>query len=100
MPRLSDSRGAVGWTALAAGILVALFLAAAPAAGAREYGFITKWGTLGSGDGQFGDPLGIATDQAGNVYVADSLNSRVQKFTPDGRLITRWGGFGGGDGQF
>ena len=34
---------------------------------------------------------GIATDQAGNVYVADSGNGRIQKFGPDGTFLTSFG---------
>ena len=41
-----------------------------------------KWGSFGIGDGQFTEPNGVATDAAGNVYVADSGNDRVQKFPP------------------
>ena len=42
--------------------------------------FITKWGSLGSGDGQFNEPGGVAVDALGNVYVGDSNNFRIQKF--------------------
>ncbi len=63
--------------------------------------FLVAWGTPGSGPGQFGDdPLGIAVDHAGNVYVGDSGNNRVQKFTSTGVYLTEWGAFGTGDGQF
>jgi hypothetical protein len=41
---------------------------------------ITLWGSLGSGDGQFNLPYGIAVDSNDNVYVADSGNNRIQKF--------------------
>jgi hypothetical protein len=34
---------------------------------------------LGSGDGQFTDPEGIAVDGSGNVFVADG-NLRIEKF--------------------
>jgi tripartite motif-containing protein 71 len=44
--------------------------------------FITKWGSLGSGDGQLNQPAGVAVDRLGNVYVADAGNNRIQKFTP------------------
>ncbi len=62
--------------------------------------FLAKWGSEGSGDGQFRSPWGIAVDASGNVYVADFGNDRVQKFGPDGAFITKWGSEGTGDGQF
>ena len=39
-----------------------------------------KWGTEGSGDGQFAGPNGIAVDGSGNVYVTDYSYNRVQVF--------------------
>ncbi|MFH1366644.1 MAG: T9SS type A sorting domain-containing protein [Patescibacteria group bacterium] len=62
--------------------------------------FILKWGTAGTGDGQFNCPAGIAADAWGNVYVADYMNDRVQKFTSDGVFIRKWGTYGTGNGQF
>jgi hypothetical protein len=80
--------------------------AVAPAAlAAGEPTFVTKWGTDGSGDGQFSYPIGIAVDATGDVYVADGFvnslfNSRVQKFDSVGALLAKWGSYGSGDGQF
>ena len=34
--------------------------------------------------GQFRIPVGLVLDQAGNVYVADTLNHRLQKFVLQG----------------
>src|SRR5213593_3819839 len=65
--------------------------------------FLTAWGSLGSGDGQFGGPdgpSGVATDGSGNVYVSDTDNSRIQKFDASGTFLTVWGSYGSGDGQF
>jgi len=47
-------------------------------------------GQAGSGDGQLGEPEGIATDSTGNVYVVDTPRARVEKFAPGGRYITRF----------
>jgi uncharacterized repeat protein (TIGR02543 family) len=49
--------------------------------------------------------LGIAVDSSGYVYVADSLNDRIQKFysPPPGLnyvFHAKWGSFGTGDYQF
>jgi DNA-binding beta-propeller fold protein YncE len=68
-----------------------------PAAGAV---FVTKWGTEGTGDGQFQTPHGIKVAPDGNVYVADNLNARIQKFTSEGVFVSKWGTYGSGDGQF
>ncbi|MBW6475045.1 MAG: hypothetical protein K0B14_18105, partial [Anaerolineaceae bacterium] len=44
----------------------------------------TGFGGRGTGEGQFTRPFGIVVDGIGNVYVADSENNRVQKFSADG----------------
>ena len=36
----------------------------------------------------------------GNVFVAETGNNRVQKFTSEGVFLMTWGSFGNGDGQF
>jgi sugar lactone lactonase YvrE len=61
--------------------------------------FVLKWGGPGSGNGQFNVPHGVATDAAGNVYVGDEYNHRIQKFDALGNFITQWGTYGSGNGQ-
>ncbi|MFQ5408985.1 MAG: SMP-30/gluconolactonase/LRE family protein, partial [Anaerolineales bacterium] len=62
--------------------------------------FKTMWGTFGNrdegtgGPGAFNEPWGIAVDADGSVYVADTWNHRIQKFTPDGAYVLEWGQFG------
>ena len=61
--------------------------------------FLLKWGSSGSGDGQFQSPRGVAVDSSANVYVADT-NHRMQKFDSSGNFLLKWGSYGTGDGQF
>src|ERR1044071_7021490 len=61
--------------------------------------FIGKWGSAGSGNGMFNRPNGLAVDASGNVYVADSNNYRVQKFSAEGDYLGQWGSSGAGDGN-
>ena len=63
-------------------------------------------GTAGFRDGaaaqaRFSGPIGVAADDKGNVYVADSYNDRIRLITPDGRVRTLAGGNAPGfaDGQ-
>jgi DNA-binding beta-propeller fold protein YncE len=56
-------------------------------------------GGQGKGRGQFDKPRGVATDADGNIYVADSGNSRIQKFSPDGEFISVFGKTGTGEGE-
>ena len=50
--------------------------------------------------GQFNAPRGVAVDQQGNIYVADTGNDRIQQFTSAGTLLAKWGSRGSGDGEF
>jgi sugar lactone lactonase YvrE len=57
----------------------------------------------GSGDGagsaaRFSFPQGIAVDNTGHVYVADSGNDTIRKITPDG-VVSTLAGLGGNSGS-
>ncbi len=75
-----------------------------PDAGSRRQGYrlVTSWGESGTGDGQFQDAHGLTVDADGNVYVIDTYNHRVQKFSSTGDFVTKWGGItlGADPGQF
>ena len=50
--------------------------------------------------GKFWGPRGLAIDPEGNLYVTDTGNKRVQKFTPEGQFLQAWGGAGIIPGSF
>ncbi len=69
--------------------------------------FVREFGTFANAQSnpetdadKFWGPRGLATDAEGNVYVTDTGNKRVQKFTADGKLIHVWGGGGIVAGKF
>ncbi|MBM3153333.1 MAG: hypothetical protein FJZ96_14200, partial [Chloroflexi bacterium] len=51
------------------------------------------FGSSGTLPGQLQAPRGIAIAPDGSVYVADSRNHRIQRFSPSGELLTAWGTF-------
>ena len=56
-------------------------------------------GGHGKGRGQFDSPRGIAIDAAGNIFVADTGNGRIEKFLPNGTFLRTIGVKGTGYGQ-
>jgi DNA-binding beta-propeller fold protein YncE len=54
----------------------------------------------GGADGQFLFPTYASVDKQGNVYVTDTLNSRVQMFDSDGKYVKRFGERGNSWGMF
>ena len=53
----------------------------------KDGNWIKSWGEPGTRPGQFNTPHSIATDDAGNVYVADRGNGRIQVFNGDGKFL-------------
>ncbi len=50
--------------------------------------------------GDFARPAGLAVDSDGNLYVADTLNNRIEIFDGDGKFIRTFGKAGDGPGYF
>jgi DNA-binding beta-propeller fold protein YncE len=50
--------------------------------------------------GDFARPAGVAVDADGNLYVADTLNNRIEIFDGDGKFISTFGKAGDGPGYF
>jgi DNA-binding beta-propeller fold protein YncE len=61
--------------------------------------FQNAWGSKGRGNGQFRQPRDVATDAAGNFYISDHTNSRVQKLSPNGSYMATIGTRGRKNGQ-
>ena len=61
---------------------------------------IAIWGELGSRPCQFSSPHAVALDPQGNMYVADTLNNRLQKLSPAGDSVAQWGTTGQKAGDF
>ncbi len=59
-----------------------------------------RFGTRGSGPGEFNFPTHIAAGGAGELYVTDSLNNRVQAFDTEGRFLRQVGSIGDAPGHF
>jgi tripartite motif-containing protein 71 len=101
----------------------AYFASREPTARERPPQFLSSWGAHGSADGQVSRtigftldangnpvalpddelqyaPVGVAVDPRGNVYVLDGGNSRIEKFTSQGKLVTTWGALGHANGEF
>ena len=69
----------------------------------RQWGSLckldSKEGCVGGGEGQFNEPWGIAVGKDGSVYVSDTWNHRIQKFTNEGQFVKAWGIFGSTGGE-
>jgi tripartite motif-containing protein 71 len=61
--------------------------------------FSANIGAFGSGNGQLNTPYGVATDANGWLYVADTFNSRVQRFSGNGVFYQKFGSAGSLPGQ-
>jgi glucose/arabinose dehydrogenase/streptogramin lyase len=89
---------------LRSGILISwifYILLSVSIASAEEFGPATLWGSYGQGkDARFNAPEGIAVDQQGNVYVVDTDNDRIQKFSANGTFIGELGRHGVQNGTF
>ncbi len=57
------------------------------------------FGASGAEPGQLNEPRAVAADARGNLYVADTKNSRIEVYDGSGTFLRAIGAFGEGDGQ-
>jgi YD repeat-containing protein len=62
--------------------------------------FLSKFGSEGKGNGQFTRVFGVAVDAQGSVWAIDSGDSRVEKFSGEGKYLSSFGAKGSGVLQF
>jgi DNA-binding beta-propeller fold protein YncE len=62
--------------------------------------FVSSIGGPGSKEGRFYGPTAIALDRFGDIYVIDSGNKRVQKFSRQGDFLLAFGREGDEEGEF
>jgi len=69
--------------------------------GDNAHSHVLQWGSFGQIDGgHFFQLESLSIDNEGNVYVTDSGNARIQKFTSDGQFLKTWGVSGTDNGEF
>ncbi|MEX0912441.1 MAG: peptidyl-alpha-hydroxyglycine alpha-amidating lyase family protein [Gemmatimonadota bacterium] len=52
--------------------------------------FLTEWGSMGDGPGQFTQPHNLAMDSQGRLFIADRSNDRIQIYDQNGNLLDSW----------
>jgi DNA-binding beta-propeller fold protein YncE len=67
---------------------------------AVPYGKTIGTGARGSDPSLLKGPQGMTIDSAGNIWVADAGNDRLQKFSGEGKLLQVIGKSGSGEGDF
>jgi uncharacterized protein (TIGR03663 family) len=52
------------------------------------------FGRTGTASGEFTQPRGMAIAADGSIYIADTMNHRIQHVSADGEVLNVWGQFG------
>ena len=66
---------------------------------ARPATFMATVGSLGTESGKFKAPAALAFDSKGNMWVADTGNSRVEKFDKEAKYVSEFGSPGSEPGK-
>jgi DNA-binding beta-propeller fold protein YncE len=85
------------WRILA---LAAVFFAVSAVPAAADPSFQDVFGSAGSGNGDFERPSDVAVTAAGDVWVVDQQNYRLEKFNDEGEYLSQFGTIGTEEGLF
>jgi DNA-binding beta-propeller fold protein YncE len=66
---------------------------------AQDGTLLTRWSTVGVGDGNFNIVHRLAVSASGEVFVTEGYANRVQSFTSSGGYVLQWGATGSANGQ-
>jgi len=58
------------------------------------------FGKAGSGPGELFHPTNIAIGPSGDIYISETSNFRIQRFTPEGKPVRTYGAIGSAPGAF
>jgi len=65
----------------------------------RNGTFVRKFGSSGTGDGQFNQPYSVIVSSDDEIFVADRYNHRIQVFDTNGNFLRKFGSYGSLEGQ-
>lgn len=65
----------------------------------RNGTFVRKFGSSGTGDGQFNQPYSVIVSSDDEIFVADRYNHRIQVFDTNGNFLRKFGIYGSLEGQ-
>ncbi len=90
----SNVQGAWAYTMDAAGNMYRADSDGSSTASINKYdssgNLIAQYGSYGSGNGQFQQPMDLFVDGSGNIYVADLATYRVQKLDSSGNYVSQF----------
>ena len=67
--------------------------------GVNEFDEEEDWLLSGTEEGEFDAPQAVTLDPQGNIFVADTGNHRIQKFSPQGEFLLAFGEYGKASGE-
>jgi RHS repeat-associated protein len=62
--------------------------------------YFSSFGSAGTSNGQFERPTSLAIDASGNIWVVDSYNNRIEKFSSSGTWLATYGKYGTEHGEY